>query len=348
MTRAKILFPYYVDQERAIPHLFYQIASHLDPSHYEITMFSDGNEDVVPDTVTTIDLGHGRIQTKLRGAISAVSKFDILHTGGYPKIAFLLGMGTHIRNRALGHIHSFRVDIEPGGDYSTRYKRMLAGLADRHVSVSRHTSRTVHRHLGINSDIVYNPVNTEIFNPKYKQSTRIDTDDGIKSVLFVGALSERKRPIDVVSVAKQVDGAKFFIIGDGPQRLTIERAADEISNVELLGRLPKMELPELYSSADLLLFPSVREGCPNVVLEAMASETPVCGYSTTSMPELVTTANTGYLAEVGDIDSLANWISSVSTRELKQAGQLAREKMVNNHHPSVIAAQYEKIYQDIL
>jgi len=348
MSRTKILFPYYVDQERAIPHLFYQLASHLDPSRYEVTMFSNGKKETVPETVSTATLGDSGFQAKLGAANTALGQFDLLHTGGYPKITLPMGLVAQMRNRGLGHVHSFRVDIEPSGDYSTRYKRVLARLADHHVSVSEHTSETVKRHLGIESDVIHNPVDTDLFNPNYEQSKRVDTEDGVKSILFVGALSQRKRPSDVLSVAKQVDDAKFFIIGDGPQQKTIERQADKIQNVECLGRLPKVELPQLYSTADLLLFPSVREGCPNVVMEAMASETPVCGYNTTSMPELITNGETGHLDDIGDVESLANWISSTSLNELEQAGKIAREEMIDNHHPSVIAAQYNSIYEELL
>ncbi|WP_292184472.1 glycosyltransferase family 4 protein [Butyrivibrio sp.] len=125
-----------------------------------------------------------------------------------------------------------------------------------------------------------------------KDSTYVSTtsqeacQDNTINLLFVSRLIERKGLQDIIpqlasvreycnSVGKNL---LFQIVGDGPYRETLENLASEHDlqdTVVFYGQKNKNELPEYYRNADIFVFPSRKEGMPNVVLEAMSYGLPI-------------------------------------------------------------------------
>ena len=130
--------------------------------------------------------------------------------------------------------------------------------------------------------VIENGVDDQFFCP-----SDIKKEDSTLKILFVSRLIEGKglqfiipniRDINDEVVKKGKKGIKLLIVGDGPYRqtletLTKENGADCIVSFE--GRKNKDEVGEYYRSADLFILPSLSEGMPNVVLEAMASGLPI-------------------------------------------------------------------------
>ena len=130
--------------------------------------------------------------------------------------------------------------------------------------------------------VIENGVDDQFFCPP-----DIKKEDSTLKILFVSRLIEGKGLQFIIpnikdinnEVAKKVKkGIKLLIVGDGPYRqtletLTKENGADCIVSFE--GRKDKDEVREYYRSADLFILPSLSEGMPNVVLEAMASGLPI-------------------------------------------------------------------------
>ena len=89
-------------------------------------------------------------------------------------------------------------------------------------------------------------------------------------ILFVGRLTEKKRPDLFLALSRAKTGAHFLIVGDGPLR-----AQARGPNVTWIPYLPAERMPEVYRAGDALVLPSYGEGLPLVVLEAMAAGLPV-------------------------------------------------------------------------
>jgi len=116
---------------------------------------------------------------------------------------------------------------------------------------------------------------------------------------------------DVVRIFAQIRKkipARLVLVGDGPDRSTCEQIARELGvwgDVKFLGK--QVELVCLLSSADLFLMPSQSESFGLSALEAMACNVPVISSSVGGLPELVSHGETGYIAEIGDIDRMAKY-----------------------------------------
>jgi glycosyltransferase involved in cell wall biosynthesis len=114
---------------------------------------------------------------------------------------------------------------------------------------------------------------------------------GGRDVIAVGRLIEKKGFAYLLEAARELPGVRVRIVGDGPLRAELERAAPD--NVELLGVRTPAEVRDLLEQSDLLALPCVvaadgdRDSMPVVVKEALAMEVPVVGSDAVGMPEMV-------------------------------------------------------------
>jgi glycosyltransferase involved in cell wall biosynthesis len=121
-------------------------------------------------------------------------------------------------------------------------------------------------------------------------------------LISVGQLNANKGfhvLIDSLTPLKS-SGVLLLIIGEGHSRTHLEmqiREARLDSYVKLVGAIPHHQLAEWYSAADLFCLASSSEGCPNVVLEAMACGLPVVATGIGGIPELVVSSTFGTLVE---------------------------------------------------
>lgn len=130
-------------------------------------------------------------------------------------------------------------------------------------------------------EIIPNGVDTTLFYPPQKTDKTEKKD--IINLLFVSRLLVGKGLQFVIPYLKRIEdetGKKihFTIVGDGPYRPTLEQLANENgveSMVSFEGKKNKDELLPYYQAADIFVFPSLHEGMPNAVLEAMACGLPV-------------------------------------------------------------------------
>lgn len=117
-------------------------------------------------------------------------------------------------------------------------------------------------------------------------------------LLSVGHLIPRKGHDLVIRALLEVPTARLLIVGEGPIEASLKRLADSLGlaqRVRFLGPVAHERMCEVYSAADVLVLASDREGWPNVLLEAMASGTPVAATNVWGIPEVVATRAAGVL-----------------------------------------------------
>ena len=110
---------------------------------------------------------------------------------------------------------------------------------------------------------------------------------------------------------------RLYIAGSGPRRAHLERLASRLGlagRVRFLGSLAPGEMARWYQAADLFVFGSWREGCPNVVLEALACGTPVVATRVGGTPELVREGRDGLLFEPRSPDAFAQALLEALSR----------------------------------
>lgn len=177
--------------------------------------------------------------------------------------------------------------------------------------------------------------------------------NGEKILAHVSNFRKVKRVEDVIRtfniVRKQIP-CKLLMIGDGPERITMEQLCRELGTCDdtrFLGKQEKLE--EILSITDVFLLPSAYESFGLAALEAMGCQVPVISTNAGGIPEINIHGVTGYLTEVGDIDAMAKYTIELLTDEPKLASfkknaleQAQKFKLAN------IIPLYEELYESVL
>jgi glycosyltransferase involved in cell wall biosynthesis len=162
--------------------------------------------------------------------------------------------------------------------------------------------------------------------------------DGGLAVLCVARLAPQKGlDILVQAIGALVDGgtdAHLTIVGSGPLEGSLRRRAERLGitgRVSLAGAVGQDDMAEYYAQADVFCLPSLAEGLPVVLMEAMATGRPVVATRIMGVPELVEEGVSGFLVAPGNVDELVGALgelaASPALREsLGRAGRLKVEQ----------------------
>lgn len=158
--------------------------------------------------------------------------------------------------------------------------------------------------------------------PRKQARKKLQVEHEGPIVLSVASLDEAKGGGYLVEAMKwvndQMEGTpKLIMVGDGPLKDKLMQQATDLGiekSVLFMGKRPHEEIPLWMNAADLFCLPSIREGRPNVVLEALACGTPVVATNVGSISEMIQIEN-GRIAEAADSRSLAHQILHCLDRE---------------------------------
>lgn len=126
-------------------------------------------------------------------------------------------------------------------------------------------------------------------------------------LVYVGRLGAEKGVERLRPVLERLPEARLALVGDGPHRAALEEHFAGTPTT-FAGRLDGAELAAAYASADCFVFPSTSETLGLVVLEAMASGTPVVAARAGGIPDLVRHGEDGFLLDADDVDAWASRI----------------------------------------
>jgi glycosyltransferase involved in cell wall biosynthesis len=118
--------------------------------------------------------------------------------------------------------------------------------------------------------------------------------------------------------------------------------------VTFMGSRPNHEMPGLYASSDLAVFPSLMEATSVAALEAMSCEVPVAASNVGGLPEIVD-HTVGALFEPANPDSLAQAvIALLRGGDLKALGARGRQRVVQHWSLERLARRHQEIYRDVI
>jgi glycosyltransferase involved in cell wall biosynthesis len=183
-----------------------------------------------------------------------------------------------------------------------RWIRWAVQRADRLVAVSNDLGERLQALApGRTVEVICNGVDTDRFRPCDRR-TMLRASLGVTdfTVLSVGNLVPLKGHDVVIDAVARLPAVRLIIVGDGPLRSQLAaraRALGIADRVHLTGSLPQEDLAKFYAAADVLALASSHEGLPNVVLESLASGTPVIATPTGGAREVLEGCDAGILAE---------------------------------------------------
>ncbi|MDA8441578.1 MAG: N-acetyl-alpha-D-glucosaminyl L-malate synthase BshA [Peptococcaceae bacterium] len=235
--------------------------------------------------------------------------------------------------------------------------RLGIEVSDGVTAVSQSLARETRKMFGIEQEIntVYNFIDKDEYKrlPLSGLRSRIARPEE-KIVMHISNFRPVKRICDVLKsfelIQRQVP-AKLLLVGDGPEAGVMEKYADKLGLNDKIMFLGKQEsVVELLSLADLFVLPSEKESFGLVALEAMACEVPVIASNVGGLPEVVKDGEVGYLAEVGDVATIAaKAITLLQDEALRlQMAQAARKLAIEKFNVELIVPEYEQLYLKVM
>lgn len=189
--------------------------------------------------------------------------------------------------------------------------------------------------------VIGNYIDTEAFKPR-------PAGEKLNRLIFVGRLTPQKNLGSAIA-ACAVANVGLDIVGDGPDKKLLEDAANEAgADVRWLGVFPNERLPELLSMYRYFFLPSLWEGMPKALLEAMATGMICIGNDTTGINEVIRDGETGYLATGPAAAKLTDAIRRAMDGDPEPIAAAARDFICRNFSLAAIAAKEREIYASLL
>lgn len=174
-------------------------------------------------------------------------------------------------------------------------------------------------------------------------------------ITFVGRLHPQKGLLEATPVLKQIlentPTVRLLFVGDGPLKNNLHALYSTELNAEqvhITGR--REDVPAILSASDLFVMPSLWEGMPNALMEAMASGLPVVAFDTHGITELIGPNRSPQCVEVNQYQDFKEAIEQLlSDSELRTTlGNANRERMQNHFSLDRHVSEHESIYAKLI
>jgi glycosyltransferase involved in cell wall biosynthesis len=306
-------------------------------------------------------------------------KYDLLHVHVLWWASLLIGPWAKW-NKVPVLYESVLLDSDtPGGIIQQRWGKLQVRFLKYYraiIGISEYIAEDYRRFgfLGNRVFILKNCVDDQLFSPvessKEKNSLREDLNIPVNAtvLLFVGSVIKRKGADILIRafIAASSKQPNLYLLVVGPREKSEQPSLDEkfVSNLRLLlsemnlaNRVrfmglveDRQKLSKIYRASDIFVFPSTKEGLPNVVLESMASGVPVLVSNLPVLEEIIKHGKNGLFVPIGDALALRDSIIMLSG-DLSLARSLvrsARQYVEEKHSFCAWQARLVEIYRSVL
>jgi len=245
------------------------------------------------------------------------------------------------RNRKTIHMVENRLPY-PADEKYNQTAKYNALHSDYVFPISQQVQKDVEHYYGIRGNgIMYVGVDTSLFVPNFnKKNKRL-------KIVSCGTFQKRKQPLLFAEIAKKFPECDFYWIGEGElkQKIIDKKNNENITNLYLLNNMPHRELSKFFANSDIFLFPSIHEGFPKVIVEAMASGLPIIAFDKYG-PEAIINNKTGFI--VSNKNEMKEKLRIlIDNNELRKEFSKNAVKRAKEFDWNIIVKKWEDILIDI-
>lgn len=241
------------------------------------------------------------------------------------------------------------------------FQRFLWALAKQVLSVSAAHRKKVTDITGFPQGqikAIVNGVDTELFFPKPEVKNEVRVSLGLKKghicIGTVGSLRSVKNQILLINACKTIlsgfSHVEVLIVGEGPLKNQLTQKVSTLGfskRIHFLGT--RTNIPEILNALDIFVLPSLSEGMPNAVLEAMACGVPVIATAVGGVPEIIEKPEDGIVINSQDeralIDALTYLLENKEDR--LEMGMRGRLRVLKHFSLKKMVGVYETLYQNM-
>jgi len=290
-----------------------------------------------------------RLAAHLRRQRPAVVQSFLFHANVVARLAArLVGVGCVVSG----------VRVAEPRRWHLRLDRATHRMVDAYVCVSRAVAEFSHSVARLPAEklrVIPNGVDLSTYSATVPVShAELGVPDRARLVVCIGRLAEQKGQAWLLRTAdgwmQDRQEVHLALIGDGPDRAKLEAAARKAGlagRVHLTGR--RADVPQVLAAAELLVLPSIWEGMPNVLLEAMASGLPVVATDVEGVDELLGPVVAEQIVPRGDDARLTERIGQLLDDRAFAArlGQANRRRAADHFAIESIVEQYERLWWEL-
>jgi glycosyltransferase involved in cell wall biosynthesis len=346
------------------------LIEHMDRSCFEpvVLSFTDGPmvdrlkamglESHVIYTEKPFDVGKwGRVKKLLKE-----QRVDLVHAHGTRANSNVLWAARSLKIPVVYTVHgwSFHRDQHPlVRNIRIFGEKYLTSRSDVNVSVSASNKQSGKDHIpNFESIVINNGIDRRKFSPS-NTFRNVREELGIPGeallVLFIARLTVQKQPLTMIRafqrcLAQQPD-LRLLMVGDGDQRQEAVQLAESlgISDRVIFQRF-RQDVPDLLAAADIFVLPSLWEGLPIGLLEAMSMGKAVIATNVDGTKEIIRHGENGLLAEPGSIDALSAAILELTGEGTlrKKLQDKALETIQERFNAGHMTRKIENVYKNIV
>jgi len=284
---------------------------------------------------------------------------DLFHCHGYKANFYALMAGLFTELPLVSTCHNW-IGTGFKMKFYERLDKVILHRFDRVIAVSSEIKKKLldSRIPKSKASVINNGIDLSRFrdiqNVDIKEEFKIDSR--CKVVGTIGRLTKEKGHIYLLHAAKEVlrrfPNTIFLIVGDGTLK---EQLKDQTKAIGLEDKVVfagfRRDIPEILSSMDVFVLPSLIEGLPMVLLEVMAARKPVIATEVGEIPKILEQGKLGVLVQPKDVRGLAEAIISVleaNNAKINKITQNAYNKVRRDYSSKKMAERYLEVYQEIL
>ncbi|MBX2963555.1 MAG: glycosyltransferase family 4 protein [Cyclobacteriaceae bacterium] len=302
------------------------------------------------------------IWSKVKEFIKA-NHVDLVHIHGTRAYSNTFAASMLLKKKIIYTVHGWSFN-----DFQSSLKRKLAvtieecfiKISDTTINVS-HQNRLIGKQYikRLNSIVIQNGIDTEKFNPdkNFKDIRKeLNIPDERMLIGYIARMTKQKDPITLIRafnslIERGLTNYHLLIVGDGELTVSAKDLVNKLgisSNVSFEGF--RSDIPDILNSIDIYCLPSLWEGLPVGLLEAMAMKKVVIATNVDGTKEVIHHGVNGFLFNVKDYSNLSNQIVEVTENAplRKTLQENAHKTIANQFSLSGMIKRTEEIYSNLL
>ncbi|MGZ8515796.1 MAG: glycosyltransferase [Chitinophagaceae bacterium] len=328
----------------------------------------DGNGEKLSNRAKKLGIDVALIPVKRRLDLTAIAKIkrhiikgniDICHSHDFKSNFYSLLASINTKVKLVTTAHGSTRDSMMKRIYLYLDENIIYKYYHKIVAVSEDIRRQLIR-LNINSDkivVIQNGIDKDlidIFSDEGTSDSPLEIPQKGKVIGVIGRLYPDKGHLLFLEafskVLKMYPDITCIIVGDGPEREGIQKYIEEMrlkNAVILCGERKNMN--EIYGMIDILVIPSIREGLPYTLLEAMIRKIPVVSTRVGDIPLLIKENTSGILVDPGDAYAMTKSLIQMinNPKKSKEMAELGYEIVMSGFTASKMVFKTEKMYHSL-
>lgn len=242
------------------------------------------------------------------------------------------------------------------------FARLLSKLVLRNanavIALTKDMKREMQRTCKRDILVIPNGIDLERFEnlPPDVMRGQLQVRAGERLVLFVGRFRPEKGArylIEAMETIRQKNQpVRLILIGEGGEEEALKLLVRQLNlgdYIDFLGQIPNEEVPRYMAAADVFVLPSLSEGFPNVILEAMASGLPIVATKVAGLAEIIKDGENGFLVEPENPEQIAlKVLLLLEDDDLREKISGNNKERVKDYTFEKVIASIEQVYQKVV